>query len=154
MKKGIVTVALLFYSHCASALWAQAFTNLDFESATVSNLAPNTEEYVSVADGLPGWSAYIGTNQLAVVGHNVITLGAANVGVFGPDYYSEEFTQALQGAYSAILQPGGFSPSESASIAQTGLIPASANSVQFLAALYFPGAGAVVTNSLSFTVGG
>jgi hypothetical protein len=64
MKKGIVPVALLLYLHCASALWAQAFTNLDFESANVSNLPVGYEEFVSVSDGLPGWAAYIGTNLL------------------------------------------------------------------------------------------
>lgn len=150
MKKGIVPLTLLLYLHCASALWAQAFTNLDFESANVSNLPPNQAEFVSVADGLPGWSAYIGTNQLTMVGHNAISLGAANVGVLGP---TNAF-QPLQGNYSAILQPGAYGgQGQSASIAQIGLIPSSANSVQFLAALYFPGAGAVITNSLAFTVG-
>ncbi len=129
-----------------SALRAQDFQNLDFESANVSNLLPNTAEFVSVADGLPGWSAYIGTNQLTQVGHNAITLGAANVGVLGPEYPFD--TYPLQGAYTAIVQPGAFGGQGlPASIAQAGLIPASAKSMRFLAFLGF-------TNDLVVTIGG
>ena len=104
---------------------------------------------MSVTNGLPGWSAYVGTNQLSQVGHNAITLGAANVGVWGPDYgFTFQPPEPLQGAYTAILQPGGFDGQGlSASIAQTGLIPASAKSMQFLAFLGY-------TNDLIVTVGG
>jgi hypothetical protein len=145
MRKGIVLAALLCVSF-TSVLWAQAFQNLDFESANVSNLPPDYEEFVSVSDGLPGWSAYIGTNQLTQVGHNAITLGDANVGILGPQYPFD--TYPLQGAYTAILQPGALDGQGlSASIAQTGLIPASANSMRFLAFLGY-------TNDLVVTIGG
>jgi hypothetical protein len=160
MKKGIVPLAVLLYLHCASALWAQAFQNLDFESATVSNIPADTAEYVSVSDALPRWSAYIGTNLLTQVGHNVITLGAANVGVWGPDYGFG--IQPLQGSYSAIIQAGGFNSVEeplgseggSATIAQMGLIPSSAKSIQFEGTLGLGTAGATFTNTFVFAVGG
>jgi hypothetical protein len=148
MRKGTVC-SLLLYLGCVSGLWAQAFQNLDFESANVSNLPPNQVEFVSVADGLPGWTAYIGTNELTQASHNLITLGAPNVGVLGPQYYTLQFTQALQGSYSAIIQAGYF---DSASIAQTGLIPASVRSVQFIGTLQF--SQPVFTNSLFVTIGG
>jgi hypothetical protein len=145
MKKGIVC-SLLLYLSCTSGLRAQEFQNLDFESANVSNLPSGQSEFVSVADGLPGWTAYIGTNQLTQVGHNVITIGGADVGIWGPDYGFG--FPPLQGTYTAILQPGPFiGQGPSVSIAQTGLIPASAKSMQFLASLAY-------TNDLIVTIGG
>jgi len=145
VRKGLLC-SLLLYLSCATTLCAQVFQNLDFESANVSNLPSGQFEFVSVTNGLPGWSAYIGTNQLSQVGHNAITLGAANVGILGPQYPFD--TQPLQGAYTAILQPGAFDGQGlPASIAQTGLIPAWAKSMQFLAFLGY-------TNDLVVTIGG
>jgi hypothetical protein len=76
----------------------------------------------------------------------LITLGNANVGILGPQYPFD--TQPLQGVYTAILQPGAFDGQGlPASIAQTGLVPASAKSMQFLAFLGY-------TNDLVVTIGG
>lgn len=146
MKKGVVE-SLLLYLSFTSALWAQAFQDLNFEAANVSNLPPNQSEFVSVANGLPGWSAYIGTNQLTQVGHNWITLGDANVGLWGPNYGFGLLS--LEGTYTAILQPGGFDGQggQPASIAQTALIPLAASSLRFLARLTY-------TNDLVVSVGG
>jgi hypothetical protein len=145
MRKGFL-YSLLVFLGCATVLCAQPFQNLDFESANVSDLPPDYSEFVSTADGLPGWSAYIGTNQLTQIGHNWITLGDANVGILGPQYLFD--TQPLEGNYTAILQPGVFnSQGLSASIAQTGFIPASAKSLQFLAFLGY-------ANDLAVTVAG
>jgi hypothetical protein len=148
MRKELL-YTLLMYSGYITVLYPQAFQNLDFESATVSNLPADQDEYVSVTDALPSWSAYIDTNQLTQVGHNVITLGAANVGIWGPDYGFGYLP--LQGNYSAILQAGYF---DTASIAQTGLIPSSAKSIQFEAALHFQSDESVITNTLIVTVDG
>lgn len=131
--------------------YGQTFQNLDFESATVSNLPLNQfggANGVSVTNGFPGWAAYIGTNQLTQVGHNVITLGNASVSLLGPQY-APPYTP-LQGNYSATLQAGG-DPNNNlllvpASIAQTGLIPVGAKFMQFLAT--FP------PNTFNVTVGG
>lgn len=145
MRKGLLHFLLMCLGP-VSFLHAQAFQNLNFESANVTDLSVGHQEFVAASDGLPGWSAYIGTNQLTEVGHNVITLGAANVGIWGPDYGFGLLP--LQGSYSAILQPGAFNnQGVSASIAQTGLVPASAKSIQFLASLAF-------TNDLVVTIGG
>ena len=143
---------LLLCLGLSSVVWAQAFQNLDFEEANVSNLPPRQFEFVSVEDGLPGWSAYVGTNQLTQVGHNAISLGAANVGVLGP----QNAFVPLQGNYSAILQAGEVAgnPGAPASIEQTGLIPSSAKSVRFEGTLQLQEVGAVFTNSLFVTVGG
>ena len=145
MRKGIVC-SLLTYLTCTSVLWASGtFTNLDFESANVSNLPPNQFEFISVTNGLPGWTAYVGTDELTQVSHNAISLGAANVGISGPAYTFPP----LQGTYTAILQSGvsGGQGEQPVSIAQTGLIPVWAKSVQFLASLGY-------TNDLIVSVGG
>jgi hypothetical protein len=152
MRKGLL-YTLLMYSGYTTVLCAQAFQNLDFESATVSNLPAGDSEFVSVTDALPGWTAYIGTNQLTQVGHNYITLGDANVGIWGPDYGFG--LPPLQGSYTAILQAGAFQGDGlGASIAQTGLIPATAKSIQFEGALQLGSVGATFTNTFVFTVGG
>ncbi len=144
MVRSIVYSAA-FYFLLTPVLWAvPPFTNLDFESANVSNLPPGQFEFVSVTDGLPGWTAYIGTNALTQVSHNLISLGGANVGISGPAYTFPP----LEGAYTAILQPGPFiGQGPSVSIAQTGLIPASAKSMRFLASLAY-------TNDLIVSIGG
>ncbi|HXI83453.1 MAG TPA: PEP-CTERM sorting domain-containing protein [Verrucomicrobiae bacterium] len=139
MKKGIVCYLLLCLS-CAPSLLAQTFQNLDFEGANVPVLPINQTAAVSVTNGLPGWSAYIGTNQLTTIGENSITLGNANLGILAPNYLSPAFGaqfQPLQGLYSAILQAGGTQNqgAQPASIAQTGLIPAGVKSVQFEATI-------------------
>src|SRR5436309_15640808 len=103
MRKRVVGSVLL-HLICTCVVRAQAFQNLDFESASVSNLPAGQFEFVSVADGLPGWTAYTGTNQLTEVGHNLITIGGADVGIWGPNYGFG--FPPLQGAYTAILQPG------------------------------------------------
>jgi hypothetical protein len=82
MRKWIVYSFLLYLSF-ASCLWAQAFQNLDFESANVSNLPSGQFEFVPVADGLPSWTAYVGTNELTQVSHNLISLGGCQRRHFG-----------------------------------------------------------------------
>ena len=138
---------LLLTLAVTSSLYGQAFQDLDFESATVSNLPHNQSEGVSVTNGFPGWSAYIGTNQLTGVGHNTITLGAASVSLLGPQYILT-YTP-LQGNYSATLQAGNVLSDaflHPASIAQTGLIPDGTKSMRFQAT--FP------SNTFEVAVGG
>ena len=133
----ITLLFVLLHLSFATPFWAQTFQNLDFELANVSNLPPNQFEIISTTNGLPGWTAYIGANQQTQVSHNGITLGAANVGVFGPDYALG--LHAIEGIYSAILQDGGTPDqgAQPASIAQTGEIPAWANSLRFEGTLSF-----------------
>jgi hypothetical protein len=88
---------------------------------------------VSSLDALPGWAAFIGTNQLTQVLQNNYTLGNASVDILGP-YWSHG--GIIEGQYTVVLQPG-VNPSVggyiSASISQTGLVPAEAMSLQFKA---------------------
>ena len=123
----------------AASLQAQNFTNLDFESANLTPVpAGQFGGEVSVSNALPGWTAYIGTDQLTQVLQNNVTLGAASVDMLGPDWNSG-YGAVIEGQYSVELQPGqsgggGIPPNVSASISQTGLVPANTLSLQFKAA--------------------
>ncbi len=100
----------------------------------------------------------MGTNQLTIVSENYITLGAANVGLLGPNYLSPSLLvsfQPLEGLFSAILQAGEFNdnpPYVPVSIAQTGLISSWAKAVLFEGTLQL--AGTNFLGDCAVTVGG
>jgi hypothetical protein len=108
------------------------FQNLDFESASLPSVpAGQYGGFVSFGAGLPGWTGYEGTNQTGEVLQNNLSGGSVNISVLGPDWGNSLGVSVLDGSYSAVLQAGDFTfGSESASIAQMGLIPASAKSIQ------------------------
>jgi hypothetical protein len=94
----------------------QGFSNLDFESAY--NLT-NANTYVPVANAFPGWTVYSGAvalSQVYYVSNNF-------AGPFTP-VELEGGSLALNGVFSAALFDGGL-------ISQTGLVPASAQSLEF-----------------------
>ena len=129
MRKGIVH-SLLLYLGFTSALWAQAFQNLDFEDA---NLSPVPDGQlggpVSITNAFPDWTGYIGMNQVALVLQNNATLGEASIDIYGPHFPA---SAVLQGQYSAVLGAGGNpfgSGSANASLVQFGLVPTDAKSV-------------------------
>jgi hypothetical protein len=110
------------------------FQNLDFEDAIYKVPDIPGGQFgtpVSAADGIPGWTAYYGTDQVSQILHNNIALGATSISIMGPNWTGPA---PLQGFYSVLLQsPSGISPiSGPAAIAQTGTIPANALSIQFL----------------------
>ena len=103
--------------------------NFNFESATVADLPAGQWEFVSAKEGLPGWSVYFGTNPVTRVTHNLVSLGAANVGLLGPNLD----TRYLLDHSTAVLQAGTDMNGElvAATIEQTGLVPLSALSLRF-----------------------
>jgi hypothetical protein len=110
------------------------FQNLNFESANVP-FVPQGQPggFVSVSDGLPGWTAYLpGVTTVNQIGHNSVSIGGAAIDIEGPQWDS---SQILQGNYTVLLQSGLNSgngqPSLTAAIGQTGLIPSTAQSVGF-----------------------
>jgi hypothetical protein len=109
------------------------FVNLDFESANVPFVpAGQAGQDVTVAQGLPGWTAYLGGNVIAQIGHNDLSLGGAYISIQGPQWNS---AQILQGNYTVFLESriygAGLGP-QKAAIGQTGLIPAAAQSLRFV----------------------
>ena len=120
------------------------FQDLNFESANLTPVPPNQGPtvYVATTAALPGWTAYLGADSQTQVIQNSYGNGQAEVDIFGPNYPATDpsFTGAnpgvLDGSYSVLLQAGGIPLSagtENASIAQTGTVPLTAESLQFKA---------------------
>src|SRR5215467_198088 len=57
------------------------FQNLNFESALVDPAQP--PGVVSVADALPGWTVYAGSNQVTSVNYNFVQYGGTVVDLLG-----------------------------------------------------------------------
>ena len=135
-----LTNPVRFYRVQRSAQAFQAFHNLDFESASLALIPPGQfGGFVPISDALPGWTGYIGTNQVTTVLQNNYTLGNASIDIFGPDWGRYE-GGIIEGQYTlALLQ--GVDPQSmgwpvqfvSASISQSGLVPGNAQSLQFKA---------------------
>jgi len=128
----------------------QDFQNLDFESANLSPVPPGQfGGFVSITNALPGWSGYLGLNQVTSVWQNDLSLGAASIDILGPDW---NLSGIIDGQFTVVLQPGldpfGSGNIVSASISQTGLVPISTESLLFKAQ---PNSGAT---SLLVSLGG
>jgi hypothetical protein len=106
-----------------------SFQNLNFEAANVPNVPPlGFGSDVPTTDGVPGWVVYLGGIPQSSMLHNNVSLGAAEVAIYGPQWFA---SQILEGNYTVALQPSTAGPSTSASIGQTGLIPQTAESFSF-----------------------
>ena len=124
----------------------QSFVNLDFESAR--RIVPDQSSYlypyaVYATSAVPGWtvSGFLGTNDLLF---NIYSLGAPSVSLFGTNSYNpppppvNQIPPPLDGKLSIDIYGGApagppGTPTTSASISQTGLVPAWATSLQFIA---------------------
>jgi hypothetical protein len=119
-----------------------SFGNLGFESANLSPVpAGQFGGEVSSLNAIPFWTGYLDTVQQTQVLQNNLTLGNASIDILGPNW---NMGGIIEGQYTVVLQPGrgpniGGPPSNvSASISQTGLVPANAQSLQFKAGIFTP----------------
>ena len=133
-----MNVQILSSLMLGSAILANAqgtFQNLNFESANLSPV-PSGQfgSFVSISDALPGWTGYLGSEQVTQVLQNNLTLGNASIDILGPNW---SYNGIIEGQYMVVLQPGldpfGSGQNVSASISQTSLVPANALSLQFKA---------------------
>ena len=118
-----------------SVVAQSTFQNLNFEQANLPVVPPGQPGgLVATSNAIPGWTAYYGDVLVPQITYNDMSLGAVNISILGPNW---EFFPILQGSYSVLLQSGlvASTTMTPASIAQTGLIPESALSVQWSAAL-------------------
>ena len=107
---------------------AQGFINLDFESANVSSFSTG---FVPATNAFPGWTAYIGGNQVDEVVYNTSPLDAAEVTLQGTNASSPSL-RPIQGKFTAVLFGASvFAPQQSAAIGQTGQIPFGVLSLTF-----------------------
>lgn len=112
----------------------QGFVNLDFENATVTPTPVNGfGGTVSAAAAFPSWIVGGGGSFLNVL-YNNVTLGSPAIALMGPNFPNGVGFAPLQGSYSVWLYYDN--PTTAATpptISQTGLIPANAQSITFLA---------------------
>ena len=131
MKTIIIKIASIVVSVLTAAplAFCQGFVNLDFESARIIPLTSggNFPPYsVATTNALPGWTVYYGASQQSQVTYNDPALGSTFVTLWATNGVQ------LAGKNSVLLQ-GGITDS-AATIAQTGLVPASAQSLLFFGA--------------------
>ena len=111
-----------------------AFQNLGFESIqNIPVFDPQGHPWTMPAsDALPGWSCYLGTNQVGYAWYNDVALDSAAVGVQSSTspYLPSGF---LVGQYCLSLQYGvvGYGQYGVASITQTGQLSSSVQSIRF-----------------------
>ncbi len=108
------------------------FQDLDFEEANIVPIvgSPLYPYVVTVADALPGWAVNYGTAQQTQILYNDEALGSTAVTLYASGYPGF-YTLPLQGNYSVLLQEGTYVGAPSASITQTGLVPAGSESLLF-----------------------
>jgi hypothetical protein len=127
--KRAVAICILILLVGISRGYCQAFTNLNFESANVPNVPTNQlGGLISVALGMPGWTANPYVVGPDMIGHNNMSTGGAFISIDGPSWPS---SQILQGNYSAYIVGSRFGTPASAYIAQTGTIPMFTESIVF-----------------------
>jgi hypothetical protein len=132
IQSQIFLTIILLLATKQNAFAQGSFVNLNFEQATLV-IAPGGFGLVT-SDAIPGWTAYTyGTPQTVIV-YDDISLGAAAVSI----HDTNGFEPILQGRFSMLLQ-GQFSSTSNtndiAAIAQTGHIPATAQSLTFFGVL-------------------
>src|SRR5262245_48071266 len=82
------------------------FQNLDFESANLQPVPPGQfGGNVSSLDAIPGWAAFIGTNQTTTILQNNLTFGNASIDILGPNW-NGFLSSIIEGQYTVVLQPG------------------------------------------------
>jgi hypothetical protein len=117
---------LAFFVLCQSGL-AQGFMNLDFASANLSAYGTGGG-FVPATDAIPDWTIFVGGIQQTSVLYNNLTVGEAAIAILGKN---SSVGQVIPGNnYTVVLQA---SLEDTASIAQTGLIPNTAESIFFTA---------------------
>ncbi len=110
------------------------FQNLDFEQATVSPTPVGAiGSFVESTVAFPGWSVSpTGTVLSAYTLYNSITLGSPAQVLIGPSFPNALHLTPLHGSYSVMLIRGVVSSQDFPSLKQTGMVPTTANSINFL----------------------
>lgn len=106
----------------------QGFLNLDFQEANLSTYGTGGG-FVPATNAIPGWIAYVGGIQQTTVLYNNLTTGEAAVALLGTNNIIG-INPIPGNSYTLILQA---SIEDTASIAQTALIPDTAESIFFTA---------------------
>lgn len=141
--KGVLRVlSLVLLLTGARNGFAQNFTNLDFEDATivregVAGLPPPVGNDIVASNAIPGWTAYVNGNPRGFIVFDSTTGGG--IELVGTNNYMVSPTPVpggvdpVQGDYSIVLRSGGIARGDllTASIGQTGTIPVIAQAMTF-----------------------
>jgi hypothetical protein len=126
-------IAIIIFAQSLTGFAQGTFQNLNFEQANpISAGYPYQPWDVNAASALPSWTVSYGSVEQTVVAFNVISAGAAQVDLFGPDNGVGD-PGVIDGNYSVAVQ-AGFGPGllpESTSLSQNGTIPANAETLEF-----------------------
>lgn len=120
-----------------SANSQSTFQNLGFE-APVLPLDSGNPPYVAFASAFPGWSGYIGGEPVSLAVHNAVAMDNSSLALIGSNvtFFPGPTVGVIAGQYSAVLQAGvdglTFTPADT-TLAQTGLVPPTAQSLRFRA---------------------
>lgn len=124
-----------------NGVYGQDFTNLNFESASISGLSGG---FIPTTSAFPDWSAYYGPPgnptqvNVSTVFYDGTSLGGATVTLVDTNNPSYGGPAPLQGSYSALLEGSTPAAGSTASIGQTGTIPRTAQSLVFWVSEGFP----------------
>ncbi len=109
--------------------FGQGFVNLNFEQATIAPTPVGGWTYpADPSQCFPGWTVGYGA-----VMYNDLSLGSPATVLMGPNFPNSVNYTPLQGSYSVLLQYFGYA-GPAPSLSQTGLLPASVQSVSILVA--------------------
>jgi len=108
------------------------FQNLDFENGSFIPI-PGHADAVEFSLAMPGWSGYVGTNQVNWVLYNTLSLSEAGIAIQGPDDPSPNL---FHGRFFVVLQYGNDAYTSQgmvgSALAQTGTIPIGTQSIRLL----------------------
>lgn len=104
------------------------FQNLDFENGVFVPIPDDPFGRVEFSAAMPGWTGYLGENQIGWVLHNNLFLSDAGIAIFGPNNPEPDW---LHGEFFVVLQNAFPVPTETSAIAQTGMLPSDARSIRF-----------------------
>jgi hypothetical protein len=111
------------------------FQNLDFEAAGVPVVPSYTPIQVLTSVALPGWTAYVTTNQQSQIWYNGVSAGGAIVTLI--DTHTYDWSNAVIGGNFTATLDAGYDPVTDThapvTIAQTSLVPVAAKSLRFSA---------------------
>jgi hypothetical protein len=138
MKTTCETIILLVIGQLTiGAVFGQGtFQNLNFESPIAPLIVSPNSGTVPFANAFPGWVGYEGTNQATRARFAGVNLDNATLALLTNTIFSAPL---IEGNYTAVLQAGrnpvisGTPLLVSASLAQTGLVPADSQSLLFKA---------------------
>lgn len=109
---------------------AQGFVNLNFNSANIPS-GTQAGDFVPISDAIPDWTGYYGTDELTSILYNSLATGSQEIALL-----SSNSPGAIPGNnYTVVIQATGGSTGPSTSLAQTALIPSTAESLLFTASL-------------------